>query len=184
MKPKFAKAVESGDLISARIFLANELMLDPRGASFHEMKALAESRFADLYEPSDGITYTVPESEWNNAFLTQLMKDLDSNFSKERLAFYERVAKIVLKEKIDELNREDKAKSSSSGTSTSSSYSTTTSEPRDGLSPDNKKYTYITAGGAVITITGLCLQRVALAGLGIIGVVIGGYLLYKNQKDE
>ena len=45
MKVKFIKAVESRDLVSVRLFIANELMLDPRGKSFAEMK-----NFAVLYK--------------------------------------------------------------------------------------------------------------------------------------
>ena len=41
MKPKYLKAIEANDVISVRIFLANELMLDPRGLSFMEMLEIA-----------------------------------------------------------------------------------------------------------------------------------------------
>lgn len=48
MKAKFIKAVESGDLVSIRLFISNELMLDPRGKSFSEMKSFAESKISNL----------------------------------------------------------------------------------------------------------------------------------------
>ena len=50
MKDKFIKAVESGDIESVRLFLSNELMLDPRGISFHEMLNFAESKMSNLFD--------------------------------------------------------------------------------------------------------------------------------------
>ena len=56
MKDKFIKAVESGDIESVRLFLSNELMLDPRGISFHEMLNFAESKMSNLFDIDNGKT--------------------------------------------------------------------------------------------------------------------------------
>ena len=37
MRPKFIKSVDESDVVSVRISLTNELMLDPRGESFKVM---------------------------------------------------------------------------------------------------------------------------------------------------
>ena len=105
MKAKFIKAVDNGDLVSVRLFLANELMLDPRGATFAEMKAYAESRFPNLYDTQIEAIKPKPEAEWNEEYLYELKNELDSRFTREMLSLYERVAKTVLKEKADGLNR-------------------------------------------------------------------------------
>lgn len=50
MKPKFMEAISDGDLITIRLYLANELLLDPRGKSFNKMRAYAEMNIMDLYD--------------------------------------------------------------------------------------------------------------------------------------
>ena len=106
MKAKFIKAVDSGDITNVRLFLINELMLDPRGKSFTEMKSYAESKLNNLYDDDNGKTYDKEESEWDDTFLFEVKNDMIDNFSKERLAFYEMVAKLVLKDKAEHLEQE------------------------------------------------------------------------------
>ena len=50
MKQKFITAVNAGDVVSVRLMLSNELMLDPRGKSFDEMLFFAEKQLPNLYE--------------------------------------------------------------------------------------------------------------------------------------
>lgn len=182
MKAKFIKAVDSGDVISVRLFLSNELMLDPRGTSFLEMKAYAENKCEALYEAFDGKTYdAVGVSEWNKDFLFTLKNDLDSNFSKERLSLYEKVAMKVLKEKADLLDKEEaKQKSKTQSQTINTKNSTTTTSQK------KKIYAGVTIGGAIIAIAGLCIEETAIAytvtGIGLVGVAVGSVLLYKSAK--
>ena len=171
MKAKFIKAVEGGDLVSVRLFIANELMLDPRGKSFSEMKNYAETKFSNLYDIDDAKSYSSVKTEWNEDLLFTIKNDLDSNFSKEKLAIYEDVAKFVLKDKAEQLNKEEASRSSSVNAA-------------GRVQKNNKKKLYmgITVGGAAVAVTGLCLSRIALASLGFAGVVIGGILLYNDAK--
>ena len=171
MKAKFIKAVEGGDLVSVRLFIANELMLDPRGKSFSEMKNFAETKFSNLYDIDDAKSYSSVKTEWNEDLLFTIKNDLDSNFSKEKLAIYEDVAKFVLKDKAEQLNKEEASRSSSVNAA-------------GRVQKNNKKKLYmgITVGGAAVAVTGLCLSRIALASLGLAGVVIGGILLYNDAK--
>ena len=178
MKAKFIKAVDNGDLVSVRLFLANELMLDPRGATFAEMKAYAESRFPNLYDTQIEAIKPKPEAEWNEEYLYELKNELDSRFTREMLSLYERVAKTVLKEKADGLNRENTE-------SEAGSYEQprrTTGEYRDDCQQKKNLYAGVTIGGAVVTVAGFCVSRLALASLGLAGVVIGGVLLYNESK--
>ena len=171
MKAKFIKAVEGGDLVSVRLFIANELMLDPRGKSFSEMKNYAETKFSNLYDIDDAKSYSSVKTEWNEDLLFTIKNDLDSNFSKEKLAIYEDVAKFVLRDKAEQLNKEEASRSSSVNAA-------------GRVQKNNKKKLYmgITVGGAAVAVTGLCLSRIALASLGLAGVVIGGILLYNDAK--
>ena len=177
MKVKFIKAVESRDLVSVRLFIANELMLDPRGKSFAEMKNFAEAKFDNLYDPDNAKSYSSVKTDWNEELLFSIKNDLDDNFSKEKLAVYESVAKYVLKDKAEELDKEEASRSART-TKTSNSENTGRSQRRN----NKNLYTCITVGGAAIAVTGLCLSRVALASLGLAGVVIGGILLYNDAK--
>lgn len=177
MKVKFIKAVENGDLVSVRLFIANELMLDPRGKSFTEMKNFAEAKFDNLYDPDNAKSYSSVKTDWNEELLFSIKNDLDDNFSKEKLAVYESVAKYVLKDKAEELDKEEASRSART-TTTSNSENTGRTQRRN----NKNLYTCITVGGAAIAVTGLCLSRVALASLGLAGVVIGGILLYNDAK--
>ena len=177
MKVKFIKAVESRDLVSVRLFIANELMLDPRGKSFAEMKNFAEAKFDNLYDPDNAKSYSPVKTDWNEELLFSINNDLEDNFSKEKLAVYESVAKYVLKDKAEELDKEEASRSART-TTTSNSENTGRTQRRN----NKKLYTCITVGGAAIAVTGLCLSRVALASLGLAGVVIGGILLYNDAK--
>ena len=177
MKVKFIKAVESRDLVSVRLFIANELMLDPRGKSFTEMKNFAEAKFDNLYDPDNAKSYSSVKTDWNEELLFSIKNDLDDNFSKEKLAVYESVAKYVLKGKAEELDKEEASRYART-TTTYNSENTGRTQRRS----NKKLYTCITVGGAAIAVTGLCLSRVALASLGLAGVVIGGILLYNDAK--
>ena len=180
MKEKFIKAVEEGDLIGVRLFLSNELMLDPRGHSYAEMKAYAESKLSDLYDAFTGKEYDVPENQWTQSHLFAIKNDLDSNFSKKRLNYYERVAKSVLKKKAESLDREEEA-DNMKGASSEDREKGIASESS---SVQNKKgvYSLITVGGVVVTIVGLCMAKAVLTTMGLAGIVVGGFFLYEEIK--
>ena len=177
MKAKFIEAVESGDLVSVRLFITNELMLDPRGNSFSEMKSFAEAKLSNLYDADDKKSYPSNETEWNEKLMFSILNDLDNNYSKEKLASYEKVAKYVLKEKAEQLNKEEAARFARMNATSNNANATPTQKK------SNKQlYTGITICGAEIAVTGLCLSRMALASLGVAGLVVGGILLYNETK--
>lgn len=199
MTTKFKQKVDAGDIIATRIMIANELMLDPRGDSFHEMLDYASSKLPNLYEAYDGKTIGyADESAWDEDYLSRVKSELNYNFSKERLEYYEKVAKVVLKTKAEELrqaapphrpstqsvprtspvplcghNQNEKSREKAQNESTSS---------------PNPAYVGIAAGSAAITALGFCIAPAAakvvlasvLASVGVAGVVVGGYLIYKD----
>ena len=77
MTQKFLDAIEAGNLISVRYSLTNELLLDPRGDSYREMKVLAEERLEGLYEALDGKLSKKPVEEYTEVELMELKNDLD-----------------------------------------------------------------------------------------------------------
>ncbi|WP_220446317.1 hypothetical protein [Phocaeicola plebeius] len=131
MKPKFMEAISDGDLLTIRLYLANELLLDPRGKSFNKMRAYAEMNIMNLYEAHDGTDFSEVSSIWDEELLFKLGNDLDSNFSKERLDFFEKVAKIVLKEKAQLMNEEKRDLSGEEKQKAIDSENSVSEEPQD-----------------------------------------------------
>ena len=183
MKPKFKKIVDAGDVISTRLFLSNEMMLDPRGNSFKEMLSYAETTLKDLYENHNNSVFDMNKQNWNEELLFSVKNDLDSNFSRERLAYYFELAKVVLKDKADSLDAEEKRAKTQIQT-----YNNAPSEDNTTQSTVSNKDIYkgITIGGAILTVAGLFIEKTVVAcavcSLGIVGAAVSGYLLYNESK--
>lgn len=179
MESKYVIAVESGNLSRVRLFLSNELMLDPRGNSFHEMLTFAESKMNDLYETDNGSRSEKDAALWDKDFLFQLKNELDRNFSREKLNYYEQVAKQVLIDKARQLDEEEAKQQQQQQSENQKSEQQT-----ENWFEDHQKevYTGVTVGGAVLTTIGLCVSKAALTTLGVVGLAVGGYMLYKETK--
>lgn len=171
MKQDFITAVEAGNLPIVRIALTNELLLDPRGKSFGEMLNYAMSKLSNLYEENKVTNYDVPpHSEWNKQFLFKVKNDLDSNFSKEKLAFYQAVIEVVAKEKTEDINILEQKRIQQR----------TEISRKVKVSP---RATTVTTGGAIITILGICAGKTLLTVLGG-AVLIGGVVLLINDNRK
>lgn len=175
MKQKFITAVNTGDIVSVRLMLSNELMLDPRGKSFDEMLALSENKLKNLYEIDNEKLYEVPSNNWDEKFLFSLKNDLDENFSKDKLYLYKKVAMAVLKEKALFLEQEESEKKSQT------SASVKLSDNAKHVKSSNNAAKTVIVGGAALTIAGLCLSKIALTSIGVVGV-LGGIALYNKSK--
>lgn len=181
MKDKFVKAVNSNDVEDVRLFLSNELMLDPRGGSFHQMKALAEERIAGLYEKDNGGNYSVPQTTWDNDYLYKVKNDLDLNFSKERLDHFEKVVKVVLSDKAAALQNEEDAANPESSESSERRMGQTGTHRSD--RPTNKVVpAAMSIAGVALTVAGLCASKAVITTIGVIGIVAGGYLIVKETR--
>lgn len=181
MKPKFKKVVDAGDLVSTRLFLANEMLLDPRGKSFMEMRSYAETMFSNLYDVHDGGSFEENKAVWSENLLFSVKNDLDFNFSRERLEFYCILAKEVLKDKAASLDAEDiKLAQHQSNASTNQEEYIYPSDSKKEINVG------ITIGGVALTVAGLFIEKTAIAcaisSLGIISMAVGGYLLYNDRK--
>lgn len=108
MQQEFIDAVNNKDVSSVRFALSNELLLDPRGFSFDEMRQLAESKLSDLYEADAPLTFDTDKSNWNEDFLFSVKNNLDMEFTKNKLDFYKKVALYVMRDKIEALNEEER----------------------------------------------------------------------------
>lgn len=113
MRAKSKETVDTGDLIGARVGLANELLIDPRGRSFHEMIVYAERSFSDrLYEPHDGEELDRNQEHWTKELMLSTKNALEENFSRKRLNYYYQMVQVVLKDKAEALRQEEASKAS------------------------------------------------------------------------
>lgn len=180
MRPKFIKSVDESDVVSVRLSLTNELMLDPRGKSFKKMLAYAENKLNDLYEMHDGVSYSENCDEWNEELLYRVKNDLDYNFSRERVLFYEKIAKYVLQEKAKQLDSEEQEELRKKNNE--EIYTQTQINETNSSEDKRKIYTGIAIGGAVVATVGLFTSKIVTL-FGVAGVAVGSYLLYKEKKD-
>jgi hypothetical protein len=176
MDNDFIKSVDDGDVKSVRLDLTNELLLDPRGETFQEMLTYAKEKMHNLFEENKEANYNVPpKEEWNESFLFKVKNDLDSNFSIEKLAFYQAVIEEVGKDKAKVLDKEEEEHMNHS-------------KAQSQVQPSNKIIVKpvpatIATGGAVLTIVGVCLGKTLLSILGG-AVLIGGVLLIINDNKR
>lgn len=177
MNEDFKKAVADHNLTKVRISLTNELLLDPRGATFRDMLTYAITNIPDLFEENKEADYTVPPiDEWNEDFIFKVKNDLDYNFSKEKLAFYEEVVKTVGKGKAEHIEKEER----------SSKKQENPDNNKDDKSEHsfNKTCAIVTAGGATLTIIGLAAGKTLLSVVGGTALVVGGVLLLTHNLDK
>lgn len=176
MKQKFIESVKSGDVEEVRLSLSNELLLDPRGKTFAQMLNYAKDNLSNLFEENKEAGYDVlPKEQWDEDFLFTVKNDLDSNFSVEKLAFYQTVIEIVGKDKMASLNEEDKNAKMQKSSSHQSREKAKCSKKTVSMS--------VATSGAVLTIAGLCVGKTLLTLLGG-AVLIGGVLITINDSRK
>lgn len=163
MDAKFIDAVNNHNLIRVRIALANEILLNANGKSFHEMLNFAEQNLSDLYEEHDGEVFEEDYSNFTSDNVADIQNKLDFNFSKERLAYFEKVVRKVKGEQA-------KARATES---------TRTSNPfQDGISDENLLSGFMIGGGGIIIAAGIVAAKTipivfgaTVAGLGIVKAI-------------
>lgn len=161
MKKEFIHAIETGDIITVRLFLSNELLLNPHSSSFHEMKKYAEKQLTNLYVDNDG---SLPETDWENPSMNNLLElknELDSNFSRERLDLYEKVAQKVLAGKKEPLKLKQE----------------------ESLHKENTMLTTTLIAGAGILLYGAIKTSVMTSAIGIAASAYSATKLIKNKKN-
>ena len=176
MKQKFIESVKCGDVRKVRLSLSNELLLDPRGKSFAEMLKYAKANLSNLFDENKEARYEVlPKDQWNEEFLFKVKSDLDSNFSVEKLAFYQAVIEVVGKEKMASLDKEEK---------NAKMQTERPQLPQKNAKRSRKTVSMsVATGGAVLTIVGVFVGKTLFA-FGGGGVVIGGVLVTINDSRK
>lgn len=176
MKQKFIESVKSGNVEEVRLSLSNELLLDPRGKTFAQMLNYAKDNLSNLFEENKEAGYDVlPKEQWDEDFLFTVKNDLDSNFSVEKLAFYQAVIEIVGKDKMASLDEEEKKAKMQTERVPLSMKNVKRSRKTVSMS--------VATGGAFLTIAGLCVGKTLLTLFGG-AVLIGGVLITINDSRK
>lgn len=171
MKQEFKNAVDEQNLSSVRMMLSNELLFDPRGKSFEEMLQYAKDNLPNLFEEEKPSRFNIPsdKEEWDNKVLSQMKRDLNMNFSVEKLALFVEMAKFLGSDKARVLEEEQNL-SNSKGNDDENRRSTGDRKQEKSI---NRKGLVVTGSGAVIAITGLCVKG-TLGTLGTVLSIVGG----------
>jgi hypothetical protein len=89
----FYKAVEDKDLQMIRIMMKDSLLYDRSFKTFKEMEKAASS--LSLYEPHDGREFKMDKKDWNDDYMNELMVEVISNFSHERVQHLQEVVRYL-----------------------------------------------------------------------------------------
>lgn len=190
MKEQYIKAVTEGNLWKARMMLADELLLDPRGRTFEEMLAYTKAKLPGLFEADRGSNYKLPpdRNTWDEDLRSIIKQDLISNFSVKKLEEFKKVAMEVGKEKARKLDEEGKGKEE---------YGNGRKEEPgnecvdNGLKTTMDKRTVGTislCGGAALSIAGLCvggcIAKTLLCLTGGTAIVAGTIALLSKENNK
>ncbi|MBQ8692546.1 MAG: hypothetical protein IJ859_08620 [Synergistaceae bacterium] len=105
----FKKAIKEKNVGRVRIMMKDSLVRDPSFEEFDEMTREAEKYLGSgiLYDRHDGETFSTDKSDWNKAYMNNLLVDLMSNFSCERLDHLKSVCGVIY---ADEIKNSQQAK--------------------------------------------------------------------------
>ena len=95
MNNEFIKAVEDKKVKTVRMMLSNELLLDPRGETFGKMLQYSKENLDNLFEPNEPARFDIPtnKEEWTDEVVSKMKRDLNMNFSIEKLSLFAEMAK-------------------------------------------------------------------------------------------
>lgn len=186
MNQEFKKAVDEKNLASVRMMLSNELLFDPRGKSFEGMLRYAKDNLPDLFVEEKPSRFSIPaeKEKWDENVLSQMKRDLNMNFSVEKLALFVEMAKYVGADKAEEMEEEEHRANTVIEDSKKEE-----KEPyhRTRKSSSRKKTgTIVTGSGAVIAVSGLLVEGALGTVLSVLGgvVAIGGVILLATPEKR
>lgn len=168
----FYDAVNSGNVRKVRIMMKNSLLFDPSFEQFNEMEREAKRRLNNLYEKHDGRTFNNDKNSWNDDYMNQLMVQVISNFSHERVEHLKEVVRTLrpdFKKPSENSRRTENTNGNSHRSCPQSSYQR--QKQQDEKDNRIKEEVFILAGAGVGALVG---GAVASAPGAFIGAVAGG----------
>ena len=92
---KFKQYVAEGRKTAVRVYLQNYLAVDENFRQFDEALEYAKKHGINPFVPHDGKTFK-SQSEWNKAYLQEVLADMRVNFSQERIDFLRELMAYVV----------------------------------------------------------------------------------------
>lgn len=193
MNNEFIKAVEENRVNIVRMMLSNEMLIDPRGKTFSEMLEYAKGKMTSLFEPNEPARFDIPtnKEEWTDEIVSKMKRDLNMNFSIEKLSLFAEMATWVGHDKAEKLDNEEQAKRASGGQRHEETNRHAENKTHASTAPTTKKRSnahrtasFVTAGGAILTIAGICAGKTLITIIGSGIVVVGGVVLMTCRGDK
>ncbi len=97
----FYEAVQTCNVLRVRIMMQDSLLVDPTFEEFHDMEKAAAG-MKGLYDKHDGQEFIKNRSQWDDEYMSEIMVDVLSNFSHERLDHLKEVVRYLrpVKERV------------------------------------------------------------------------------------
>ena len=179
----FYDAVRNNDVLSVHIMMKDSLLADPTFEEFDAMEHVAQN-MEGLYQPHDGRPFIADHSQWNDAYMSKLMVQVVSNFSRERVAHLKEVVRYLRPieekkepERVQVQHRSDYQARSAHVSRQNTTHNTYQAQKRR----DQKDGRYIRTEFAVGVVAGAAVgaavayaASVTIAGGAIVGAVVGG----------
>lgn len=159
---EFISAVDSNDLLMARIMLKDSLLVDPTFKDFNAMLAYAESK-TDIYEEHDGEILKNDASAWSKDYMNEQLVQLVNNFSRERVALLKRICGKIYADKAEKIQSERVV--------TKTKTEVTQKEIGVGLA----------VGGTAAALIGLVTSHAVVTAAGAVAAVVGGVMIANDK---
>lgn len=184
MKQDFIDAVNRNDLSMVRIKLSNEILADPRCHTFNEMLKYAQQQLTGLFETNEEPFQIAPndKSLWNMDILLSAKNRVDDNFSKEKVTAFKEIAQVVLKEKIEALNKRDSELKQEQRQSDCQSADSSNAH-NESKTPVDSTGAAVAIAGTVTAVVGVCLGKTLLAAFGG-AVALGGLIMIATSNKK
>lgn len=92
---KFKQYVAESRKTAVRVYLQNYLAVDENFRQFDEALEYAKKHGINPFVPHDGKIFK-SQSEWNKAYLQEVLADMRANFSQERIEFLRKLMPYVV----------------------------------------------------------------------------------------
>lgn len=178
----FHEAVEEKNKLRIRIMMKDSLLVDPTFTQFGEMERAASS-VEGLYEPHDGREFKEDKEAWDDDYMNELMVQVVSNFSHERVNHLKEVVR-----RLRPVKNESKSGRPSGGHGASGEEKISYQEQKR-RDQENGSYRgcKIAAGAVVGAVAGGVVAAIVEAPVAVgalAGAAIAGGAVYMTMREE
>lgn len=177
----FHEAVKEKNKLRIRIMMKDSLLVDPTFTQFGEMERAASS-VEGLYEPHDGRQFEQNKEAWDDDYMNELMVQMVSNFSHERVNHLKAVVRHLRPVK----NEPKSGRPSGGGTSGRRETPYQEQKRRD-QQDGNYKGSKIVAGAVAGAVAGgvvAAVVEVPVAVGALAGAVVAGGAVYLMTEES